>query len=73
MKLKVNCVIPNEYESRLTIQGLLDYKLLKQSLGLLYLLMECSLKEIFKEQVRIAPYKMWGSIEWDTLKISRKL
>ena len=26
MKLKVNCVISNEYENGLTIQGLLDYK-----------------------------------------------
>ena len=26
MKLKVNCVISDEYEDGLTIQGLLDYK-----------------------------------------------
>lgn len=26
MKLKVNCVISNEYKKGLTIQGLLDYK-----------------------------------------------
>lgn len=26
MKLKVNCVISNEYKEGLTIQGLLDYK-----------------------------------------------
>lgn len=26
MKLKVNCVVSNEYEEGLTIQGLLDYK-----------------------------------------------
>lgn len=26
MKLKVNCVVSNEYKEGLTIQGLLDYK-----------------------------------------------
>lgn len=47
MKLKVNCVISNEYKDGITIQGLLITNILKLSLGLLYPLMECLIKVYF--------------------------
>ena len=52
MKLKVNCVISNEYETGLTIQGLLDYKHIEAVPWLVISVNGVFVKwELFKEHV----------------------
>ena len=52
MKLKVNCVISNEYKKGLTIQGLLDYKNIEAVPWLVVSVNGTFVKrELFKEHV----------------------